>query len=195
MATELCLLSSTLLQISGLQGQALGQSLASLVVARRQLWLSQARVSDADKAVLLDALISLGHTFRPAVEILQRSLRERETSWQVVALLPPRAPQAIPYRDSAISYSSLYHPQSRSKKPKTPEEERAARKPVVTETTAIGAVTDGFKVKREPERTAEKVKLREAGLLSGEGEASISEIQQDYKPLDTIQFSGETGAV
>ncbi|MGH0174274.1 UNVERIFIED_CONTAM: hypothetical protein FKN15_067732 [Acipenser sinensis] len=37
-ATELRLLSSTLLQISGLQ--ALGRSLASLVVALRQLWLS-----------------------------------------------------------------------------------------------------------------------------------------------------------
>ncbi|MGH0172030.1 UNVERIFIED_CONTAM: hypothetical protein FKN15_071532 [Acipenser sinensis] len=44
-ATELRLLSSTLLQISGLQGQALGWSLASLVVARRQLWLFQARVA------------------------------------------------------------------------------------------------------------------------------------------------------
>ncbi|MGH0115055.1 UNVERIFIED_CONTAM: hypothetical protein FKN15_074196 [Acipenser sinensis] len=48
-ATELCLLSSTLLQISGLQGQALGQSLASLVVAHRQLWLLQTRVPDAAK--------------------------------------------------------------------------------------------------------------------------------------------------
>ncbi|MGH0173011.1 UNVERIFIED_CONTAM: hypothetical protein FKN15_008488 [Acipenser sinensis] len=37
------LISSMLLQISGLQGQALDQSLASLVVARGQLWLSQAR--------------------------------------------------------------------------------------------------------------------------------------------------------
>ncbi|MGH0133699.1 UNVERIFIED_CONTAM: hypothetical protein FKN15_053287 [Acipenser sinensis] len=37
--------STTLLQMSGLQGQALGRSLASLVVARRQLWLSQATVS------------------------------------------------------------------------------------------------------------------------------------------------------
>ncbi|XP_058886238.1 lysine-specific demethylase 4C isoform X3 [Acipenser ruthenus] len=89
------------------------------------------------------------------------------------------------------SKSSLYHPQSRSKKPKTPEEEEgAARKTVVTETAAIGAVTDGFKVKGEPERTAEKRKLQETRLLSGEGAASISEIQQDHKPLDTIQFSG-----
>ncbi|MGH0127688.1 UNVERIFIED_CONTAM: hypothetical protein FKN15_021518 [Acipenser sinensis] len=91
-AMELHLLSSTLLQISGLQGQALGRSLASLVVARRQLWLSQARVPDADKAALLDAPISPGHTFGPAVEeILQRSHREREASWQEAALLPPRA--------------------------------------------------------------------------------------------------------
>ncbi|MGH0161436.1 UNVERIFIED_CONTAM: hypothetical protein FKN15_064024 [Acipenser sinensis] len=41
MATELRLLSGTLLQISGLQGQALGRSLASLIVAPRQLWLSR----------------------------------------------------------------------------------------------------------------------------------------------------------
>ncbi|MGH0145360.1 UNVERIFIED_CONTAM: hypothetical protein FKN15_021117 [Acipenser sinensis] len=67
-ASELRLLSNTLLQISGLQGQALGRSLAGLIVAHRQLWLSQARVHDADKAALLDAPISTGHTFGPAVE-------------------------------------------------------------------------------------------------------------------------------
>ncbi|MGH0138979.1 UNVERIFIED_CONTAM: hypothetical protein FKN15_025377 [Acipenser sinensis] len=92
-ATELCLLSSTLLQISGLQGQALDRSLATLTVARIQLRLSQARVPDADKAALLDTPISPGHTFGPAVEeILQRSHWECETSWQVAALLPPRTP-------------------------------------------------------------------------------------------------------
>ncbi|MGH0114592.1 UNVERIFIED_CONTAM: hypothetical protein FKN15_023625 [Acipenser sinensis] len=83
-ATELRLLSSTLLQISGLQGQALGRSLANLIVARRQLWLSQ--------AALLDAPISPGHTFGPAMEeILQKSHQEREASRQVAALLPLRA--------------------------------------------------------------------------------------------------------
>ncbi|MGH0125946.1 UNVERIFIED_CONTAM: hypothetical protein FKN15_025166 [Acipenser sinensis] len=89
---ELRLPSSTLLQISGLQGQALGRSLASLIVARRQLWLSQARVPGSDKAVLLDEPISPGHTFGPAMEeILQRSHRKCEASRQVAALLPPRA--------------------------------------------------------------------------------------------------------
>ncbi|MGH0139315.1 UNVERIFIED_CONTAM: hypothetical protein FKN15_025145 [Acipenser sinensis] len=92
-ATKLCLLLGMLLQISGLQGQALGWSLASLVVARRQLWLSQARILDADKVALLDALVSPGHTFGLAVEeILQRSHREREVSRQVAVLLPPRDP-------------------------------------------------------------------------------------------------------
>ncbi|MGH0120455.1 UNVERIFIED_CONTAM: hypothetical protein FKN15_066342 [Acipenser sinensis] len=50
--------------------------LASLIVAHRQLWLSQARVPDADNVALLDAPLSPGHTFGPAVEeILQRSHR------------------------------------------------------------------------------------------------------------------------
>ncbi|MGH0132978.1 UNVERIFIED_CONTAM: hypothetical protein FKN15_020896 [Acipenser sinensis] len=70
-ATELRLLSDTLLQMSGLQGQALGQCLYSLIVAHRQLWLSQARVP-----ALLDPPISPEHTFGPAVEgILQKSNR------------------------------------------------------------------------------------------------------------------------
>ncbi|MGH0135909.1 UNVERIFIED_CONTAM: hypothetical protein FKN15_060352 [Acipenser sinensis] len=54
------------------------------------LWLLQARVPDADKAALLDAPISPGHTFGPAVEILQRSHRECEASRQVAALLAPQ---------------------------------------------------------------------------------------------------------
>lgn len=93
LASELRLVSGTLLQISGFQGQALGRSLAGLVVARRQLWLSQARVPDADKSALLDAPIFPGHTFEPAVEeILQRSHREREVSRQVAVMLSSRAP-------------------------------------------------------------------------------------------------------
>ncbi|MGH0146712.1 UNVERIFIED_CONTAM: hypothetical protein FKN15_056784 [Acipenser sinensis] len=80
-------------QIYGIQGQALGRSLASLVVARRQLWLSQARVPNVDKSALLDTLISPGHTFRLAMEeILQRSHRGRESSRQVASMLPPQAP-------------------------------------------------------------------------------------------------------
>ncbi|MGH0153466.1 UNVERIFIED_CONTAM: hypothetical protein FKN15_027295 [Acipenser sinensis] len=84
-ATELGFLSSTLLQIAGIQGQAPCRSLASLIVARRQLWLSQAKVPDADKAALLDSPISPGHTFGPAVEILQRFHRAHKASASVWA--------------------------------------------------------------------------------------------------------------
>ncbi|MGH0186158.1 UNVERIFIED_CONTAM: hypothetical protein FKN15_020411 [Acipenser sinensis] len=91
-AMELHLLSSTLLQISGLQGQALGRSLASLIVARSQLWLSQAKVPDVDKAMLLDAPISPGNIIGPVVEeILQKSHRVHEASQQMATLLPPRS--------------------------------------------------------------------------------------------------------
>ncbi|MGH0122155.1 UNVERIFIED_CONTAM: hypothetical protein FKN15_042926 [Acipenser sinensis] len=50
------------------------------MVARRQLWLSQARVPDTDKASLLNAAIFPGYTFGPAVEeMLQRSHCARES--------------------------------------------------------------------------------------------------------------------
>ncbi|MGH0163286.1 UNVERIFIED_CONTAM: hypothetical protein FKN15_064844 [Acipenser sinensis] len=92
-ASELRLVSGTLLQISGFQGQALGRSLAGLVVARRQLCLSQARVPNADKSALLDVPISPGHTFEPAVEeVLQHSHRERAASLQVAVMLPSHDP-------------------------------------------------------------------------------------------------------
>ncbi|MGH0173221.1 UNVERIFIED_CONTAM: hypothetical protein FKN15_073529 [Acipenser sinensis] len=76
--TEAHLKKAAEAQISDFQGQALGRSLAGLVVARRQLRLSQARVPDADKSALLDAPISPGHTFGPVgdgviIMLLQRT--------------------------------------------------------------------------------------------------------------------------
>ncbi|MGH0172358.1 UNVERIFIED_CONTAM: hypothetical protein FKN15_063415 [Acipenser sinensis] len=70
---ELALVAQFLVKIAQLNAQAQGRSIASLVVARRQLWLSQVRVQEPDKAPLLDAPITPGHTFGPAVEeMLQR---------------------------------------------------------------------------------------------------------------------------
>ncbi|MGH0137182.1 UNVERIFIED_CONTAM: hypothetical protein FKN15_007239 [Acipenser sinensis] len=75
------------------KGRPWAEAWRDLVVARRQLWLSQVRVPDADKAALLDTPISPGHTFRPVVEeILQCSYREREASQQVAAMLRSHAP-------------------------------------------------------------------------------------------------------
>ncbi|MGH0155246.1 UNVERIFIED_CONTAM: hypothetical protein FKN15_063632 [Acipenser sinensis] len=88
-----------LVKLAQLNARAQGRSIASLVVARRQLWLSQARVQEPDKVPLLYAPISLGHTFDPAVEdMLQRSVKAREASQQLAKMWPskpfqPRLPQ------------------------------------------------------------------------------------------------------
>ncbi|MGH0138598.1 UNVERIFIED_CONTAM: hypothetical protein FKN15_067030 [Acipenser sinensis] len=85
--TELVLVAQLLVKIAQLNAQAQGRSIASLVVARRQLWLSQARVQEPDKAPLLDAPITPGHTFGPAVEeMLQRSPKAREASQQMAKM-------------------------------------------------------------------------------------------------------------
>ncbi|MGH0161707.1 UNVERIFIED_CONTAM: hypothetical protein FKN15_041212 [Acipenser sinensis] len=63
---ELHLVTDHLLQLSKYNGQSLGRGLSALIAAQRQLWLSQARVPDRDKASLLDAPVTPGHTFVPA---------------------------------------------------------------------------------------------------------------------------------
>ncbi|MGH0133700.1 UNVERIFIED_CONTAM: hypothetical protein FKN15_053288 [Acipenser sinensis] len=69
--------------------RAQGRSIASLVVARRQLWLSQARVQEPDKVPLLDAPITSGHTYGPVVEeMLQRSVKAREALQQMEKMWP-----------------------------------------------------------------------------------------------------------
>ncbi|MGH0176357.1 UNVERIFIED_CONTAM: hypothetical protein FKN15_072844 [Acipenser sinensis] len=97
--TELGTIAQLLVKLAQLNARAQGRSIASLVVARRQLWLSQARVQEPDKVPLLDAPISPGHTFGPAVEeMLQRSVKAHEASQQLAKMWPskrfqPRRPQ------------------------------------------------------------------------------------------------------
>ncbi|MGH0122227.1 UNVERIFIED_CONTAM: hypothetical protein FKN15_017551 [Acipenser sinensis] len=62
------LISRNLLQLSKLSRQSIGRNMAALLAARRQLWLSQARVLDGDKTALLDTPVTPGHTFGPAVD-------------------------------------------------------------------------------------------------------------------------------
>ncbi|MGH0134877.1 UNVERIFIED_CONTAM: hypothetical protein FKN15_067575 [Acipenser sinensis] len=102
--TELGTIAQLLVKLAQLNARAQGRSIASLVVARRQLWLSQARVQEPDKVPLLDAPISPGHTFGPAVEeMLQRSVKAREASQQLAKMWPskpfqPRRPQERQWR-------------------------------------------------------------------------------------------------
>ncbi|MGH0121739.1 UNVERIFIED_CONTAM: hypothetical protein FKN15_075155 [Acipenser sinensis] len=63
------------------------------------LW---ARMLDRDKALLLDAPIAPGHTFGPVVhKMLQRSHRMRESTKELVHLLPKRPPPVAPYTPAA----------------------------------------------------------------------------------------------
>ncbi|MGH0148165.1 UNVERIFIED_CONTAM: hypothetical protein FKN15_022389 [Acipenser sinensis] len=88
---ELGLIAQLLVKLAQPYVRALVRSIASLVVARRQLWLSQARVQEHDKAPLLDAPITPGHTFGPAVEeMLQRSAKAKEASQQLATIWPRR---------------------------------------------------------------------------------------------------------
>ncbi|MGH0136785.1 UNVERIFIED_CONTAM: hypothetical protein FKN15_062073 [Acipenser sinensis] len=86
---ELALVTQLQVKIAQLNALAQGRSIASLVVARRQLWLSQVRVQEPDKAPLLDAPITPGHTFGPTVEeMLKRSAKAWEASQQMAKMWP-----------------------------------------------------------------------------------------------------------
>ncbi|MGH0115253.1 UNVERIFIED_CONTAM: hypothetical protein FKN15_006681 [Acipenser sinensis] len=87
--SELVTVSQLLVRLAQLNTWAQGRTIASLVVARRQFWLSQVRVQEPDKAPLLDAPITPGHTFGPAVEeMLQRSIKARKASQQMAKMWP-----------------------------------------------------------------------------------------------------------
>ncbi|MGH0146494.1 UNVERIFIED_CONTAM: hypothetical protein FKN15_020171 [Acipenser sinensis] len=90
---ELRLISRMLLRLAQLLSQATGRSMAALVAARRQLWLSQARLTENNKAALLDAPITPGHTFGPAVDdLLLRSKAAREATKAFSDLAPKPTP-------------------------------------------------------------------------------------------------------
>ncbi|MGH0178013.1 UNVERIFIED_CONTAM: hypothetical protein FKN15_076377 [Acipenser sinensis] len=78
---ELRLISRMLLRLAKLLSPATGRSMAALVAARHQLWLYQVRLTESNKAALLDAPITPGHTFGPAVDdLLLRSKAAREAT-------------------------------------------------------------------------------------------------------------------
>ncbi|MGH0171686.1 UNVERIFIED_CONTAM: hypothetical protein FKN15_061824 [Acipenser sinensis] len=101
---ELGMVTQLLVKLAQLNARSQGRRIPSLVVARRQLWLSQARVQEPDKTPLLDAPITPGHTFGPAVEdMLQCSAKAREASQQMARMWPnktfqPKWPQEHQWR-------------------------------------------------------------------------------------------------
>ncbi|MGH0122035.1 UNVERIFIED_CONTAM: hypothetical protein FKN15_007379 [Acipenser sinensis] len=107
---ELALVAQFLVKIAQLNAWAQGRSIASLVVTRRQLWLSQARVQEPDKAPLLDAPITPGHTFGPAVEeMLQRSVKAWEASQQMAKMWPHKPFQSRRHQEHQWCRAPLLH--------------------------------------------------------------------------------------
>ncbi len=77
--------------------QAIGRSMASLVVLERHLWLTLMEIKDADKVSFLDAPISpSGFSFGPAVEgVAERFTEAQKVSQAMRHFLPKRSSSAV----------------------------------------------------------------------------------------------------
>ncbi len=75
--------------------QAIGRSMASLVVLERHLWLTLMEIKDADKVPFLDAPISPNGLFGPAVEgFAERFTEAQKVSQAMQHFLPKRSSSA-----------------------------------------------------------------------------------------------------
>ncbi|KAL0163783.1 hypothetical protein M9458_039536, partial [Cirrhinus mrigala] len=75
--------------------QAIGRSMASLVVLERHLWLTLTEIKDADKVPFLDAPISPTGLFGPSVEgFAERFTEAQKTSQAMRHFLPKRSSSA-----------------------------------------------------------------------------------------------------
>jgi len=96
-------------------------------------------------------------------------------------------PRQTFYSDSNISYNSFQHTRSRSKKLKTPEDNRVSAVIADAEIIVTEAAADGFKVTEEP---GKEVRLANTEVPSGEEENS-SRLQLDQRLLDNVKVAGE----
>ncbi|XP_044533161.1 lysine-specific demethylase 4C-like [Gracilinanus agilis] len=83
---------------------------------------------------------------------------------------------------------SLQHTRSRSKKLKTPEDEKISAMVIGAEVVVTETTTDGFKVTEKP---VEKKGLVNAGIPSGE-ENTIKGMQVDQRLSDNVKVSGSS---
>ncbi len=72
--------------------QAIGRSMAGLVVLERHLWLTLTEIKDADKVSFLDAPISPSGLFGPAVKGFAERFTEAQKASQVMRHFLPSAP-------------------------------------------------------------------------------------------------------
>ncbi len=98
--------------------QAIGRSISSLIVLERHLWLTMMEMKEADTVPFLNAPVSSGSLFGPAVEGFAERFVEAQKSSQVMRHL-------LPKRTSSSSASSHPRPaptpQTAKPTPTTPE--------------------------------------------------------------------------
>ncbi|XP_072443381.1 lysine-specific demethylase 4C-like isoform X2 [Chiloscyllium punctatum] len=90
-------------------------------------------------------------------------------------------------RKSGMSLRSLYQLRTRSKKPKSLEDETTSSKPVPKEAATTEAFNNAINVKEEPRNGAQKEQTSNTEVTSTE-EDSVEAIQLDQKLLDKAQL-------
>ncbi len=70
--------------------QAIGRSMSSLIMLERHLWLTMTEMKEADKIPFLDAPVSSGSLFGPAVEGFAECFTEAQKSSQAMRHFLPK---------------------------------------------------------------------------------------------------------
>ncbi len=92
---ELCSATDLALRITKMTAQAIGRSMASLVLLERHLWLNLTEMKDADKVPFLDSPVSPDGLFGPAVEgFAERFIATQKSSQTMRHFLPKRSSSA-----------------------------------------------------------------------------------------------------
>ncbi|KAI2644409.1 Platelet glycoprotein V [Labeo rohita] len=120
--TELRSTTDLVLRSTKATAQAIGRSMASLVVLVRHLWLTLTEVKDTDKVPFLDALVSPTGLFGPVVEgFAKRFSAAQKTSKAISAAasgrpksVPPQQP-VKPAPDTAAASAQPAKPQPRQR--------------------------------------------------------------------------------
>ncbi len=98
--------------------QAIGHSMSSLIVLERQLWLTMMEMKEVDKVPFLDAPVSSGSLFGPAVEGFAERFTEAQKSSQMMRHFLPKCTSS-----SSASSCPRHAPTQQTAKPTptTPE--------------------------------------------------------------------------
>ncbi len=92
---ELCSATDLALRVTMAMAQAIGRSMANLAVLERHLWLSLAKIKEADKVPFFDSLVSPVGLFGPAVEVFAAQFTAAQKSSQAMRhFLPKRSSSA-----------------------------------------------------------------------------------------------------